>query len=158
MFRTVFRAAAVALVFLVGFGLLLRLHLGHRLADDFILLLFDGGADFVALELHDRGAGLLEELLDRDVRVLDERLPYQRDFRQILAQPALHHFGDDLRRFLLGLGLLRQNLPLLAEHRGRDAVRIDIGGIRRRTGRRHALPPDTIAPPQRPRAAEASPI
>src|SRR6266404_1281106 len=74
---------AVALPFLAGLGLLLRFHLSHHLADEIILLLFDPGADFVTLELHHRGAGLLQELLDRDVRVLDEGLPYQGDFRQI---------------------------------------------------------------------------
>src|SRR6202035_1068362 len=100
-------------------ALLLRLDLGHHFADEIILFLLDAGAYFVTHELHDRGAGLLEELLDRDVRILDERLPYQSDFRQILAQPALDHFGDDLRRLFLGLGLLRQNLALLIEHGGR---------------------------------------
>ena len=49
----------------VALVLILRLHLRHHFADEIILLLLDARADFVAHELRDLGAGLLEQLFDR---------------------------------------------------------------------------------------------
>src|SRR6185437_3017124 len=89
------------------------LHLGHDLRDEVLLSLLDAGADLEALERGDFRLGALEELLDRDVRILHERLPEERDLAEGLAQPALDHLGDDLRRLALAARLLRQNLALL---------------------------------------------
>src|ERR1022692_1617735 len=87
-------------------GLVLRLHLRHHLADEIVLLLFDAGADFVAHELHHPGSRLLDQLLDRGFRILNERLTEQGNLRQELTQPPFHHFSDDIRRLFLALGLI----------------------------------------------------
>src|SRR2546429_9672620 len=71
--------------------------------------LLDAGADLEALERHDLRLGTLQQLFDRHVQVLDVRLAGERDLAQGLAQPALDHPGDDLRRLALALGLLRRS-------------------------------------------------
>jgi hypothetical protein len=104
---------------LVLFGpVALRLHLGHHLADEVVLFLLDACAHFVAHELDHLRTRLLQKFLDRDLRILDERLAVEGDLRQELAQPALDHLGDDVGRLLLTLGLLGEDLALLVDDRG----------------------------------------
>ena len=140
---------------LVVFVLFLRLHLRHHFADEIVLFLLDARAHFVAHELHDLGAGPLEQLLDGDVLVLDEGLAQQGDFRQVLAQPAFHHLGDDLGRLLFALGLLGQDFALLVEHLGRHIAGIDVGGIHGRDMHRQVARQGFIAALQCHHAADA---
>ena len=106
--------------------------------------------------MHDRGVRLFKEILDGRVLIPDERLSNQGNFRQIFAQPALDHLGDDLRRLFLALGLLRQNLAFLFEHLGRHAVRIDIGRIRGRDVHGQVPRQGFIAALQRHQASDAA--
>src|SRR5215470_6616367 len=85
------------------------LHLRHDLRDEVFLLLLDAGPDLEALVGHDLGLGTLEQLLDGGVGILDERLAGERDLAQRLAQAALDHLGDDLRRLALVLRLLGED-------------------------------------------------
>src|SRR3569833_3054273 len=96
------------------------LDLCHHLSHEVVLLLLEAGTDFVTLEGHYLRLGALQELLDRLIGILDERLTEQCDFTQRLAQATFDHLGDDLRRLALTLCLFRQNLALLAAHIGRN--------------------------------------
>src|SRR3954470_12691775 len=63
------------------------LDLCHHLSHEIVLLLLDAGADFVTLEGHHfrraaPGLGALQELLDRLIGILDERLTEQCDFTE----------------------------------------------------------------------------
>src|SRR5690606_34194468 len=53
-------------------------HLRHHLIGKVFLLALDAFADLVASETHHFGAGILEQLADRLIRILDERLTNQR--------------------------------------------------------------------------------
>src|SRR5215469_17827467 len=73
------------------------LHLGHDLGDEIVLLLLDAGADLETLERQCSCASALQQLLDRQVGILDEGLARKRDLAEGLAQPAFDHLRDDLR-------------------------------------------------------------
>jgi hypothetical protein len=64
---------------------------------EIFLLLFDACADFEAHHRQHFTARLLEVLLHRLIRILDEGLAEQRDLAKPLAQLALDSLGNDLR-------------------------------------------------------------
>src|SRR4029434_2296443 len=67
------------------------------------LLLLETKTNLETHHLCDARTGLLEQLLDADVRILDERLPGEGDLIQVFAQSSLDHLGNDLRGLALGL-------------------------------------------------------
>src|SRR5437762_13922690 len=71
------------------------------------LLLVDALADDIQLETADGRALGLQVFLDRQLGVLDERLPEQRHLGHELVDPAVDHLGDDVSR-LSRLGSLRR--------------------------------------------------
>src|SRR6187200_365156 len=91
-----FAALVLFVLLLLGFGL--RLHLG----DEILFLLLDAGADLQSRETQHPGLGTLQQLLDRELVVLDEGLAEQRD----LSQPFVHAAFDDLHEDGLGLALV----------------------------------------------------
>src|SRR5207302_1079986 len=96
-------------------ALVLALDLSHHVGDEILGFLVETSADLEALERHHLGPGALQELLDGDVRILDERLSGEGDLVQRLAQAPFDHLGDDLRRLALALGLLGENVALAPE-------------------------------------------
>src|SRR5580698_1205613 len=105
-------------------GIGLSIHLRHHGGYEILFLLFDTRANFEALETQHSRAGSLEQLLDRLIRILDERLTHERDFVERLAQPPLDHLRDDLRALALVPGRLAQDLALFG-----DDLRWHLAGI-----------------------------
>src|SRR5207248_3156502 len=127
-------------------ALVLALDLSHHVGDEILGFLVETRADLEALERHHLGPGALQQLLDGDVRILDERLPGEGDLVQRLAQAPFDHLGDDLRRLALALGLLGENVALPGHHLGRHVRRGEIAGIAPRHVHRQ-IPRELRAPP-----------
>src|SRR6056297_207348 len=97
----------------------------HHFCGKIGLFLLDAFANFETDKISDLGALRLEQRTNGLVRILDERLPDQRDLGQVLVQTADNHFLDDLGRLAGILGLRPENVLFLLEHIGRDGVGID---------------------------------
>src|SRR4029077_6668307 len=89
------------------------LYLRHDLRDEVVLLLLDARADLEALESEDLGLGTAQQLLDRGVGILHERLAREGDLAQGLAQASLDHLSDDLGGLALIPRLLGEDGALL---------------------------------------------
>src|ERR1700750_2648417 len=81
-----------------------------------------GLADLEPGEAGDGDAVLRQDLLDRGVLVLHERLLGEHDVLEVGVQPAVHDLADGLLRLALVTGDLLGDAALLLHHVGRDLV------------------------------------
>src|SRR6476620_5911559 len=83
-------------------------------------------ADLEPGEVGDVDAVLRQDLLDRGLRVLHERLLGEHDVLEVGVQPAVHDPPDGLLRLALVAGDLLRDPPLLLHHVGRHVVAVGV--------------------------------
>src|SRR6185295_17138593 len=79
-------------------------------------------ADLEPGEAGDGDAVLRQDLLDRGLLVLHERLLGEHDILEVGVQPAVHDLADGLLRLALVAGNLLGDTALLLHYVGRDLV------------------------------------